>query len=222
VAELPLIRVRPGRVPIVVLGRGQRELWTESALTVRVRLRASGGGAVLVGPWLLRSTVVLPRTHAAAQHGPVGAARWYGDVHQRWLRAQGIVAAAVYEGPTVEHWACFAGRVRGEVVIGHRKIVGIAQAWRKETVLLSAGTLVSPSPWALLCATLRRAPDEVVSLAALTISVQDCLGHPIDSRDWANDLSGALRRALGQGAPSADGPACTVAPTPPPSHAARS
>lgn len=83
-------------------------------------------------------------------------------------------------------------------MLGHRKIVGIAQAWRKETVLLSAGTLLSPSPWALLCATLRRAPDDIASLAALTISVQDCLGHPIDSRDWANDLSGALRRALGE------------------------
>jgi lipoate-protein ligase A len=201
VAELPLIRVRPGRDPVIVLGRGQRELWPESTLPVRVRvrLRASGGGAVLVGPWLLRSTVVLPRTHAAAQ---------------------GIVAAALYQGPTVEHWACFAGRVQGEVVLGHRKIVGIAQAWRKETVLLSAGTLLSPSPWALLCATLRRAPDEVASLAALTISVQDCLGHPIDSRDWANTLSGALRLELGQGASSADRCALTVAPTPPLSHAA--
>lgn len=220
-AELPLIRVRPGRVPIVVLGRGQCELWTESALPVRLRVRASGGGAVLVGPWLLRSTVVLPRTHAAAQHGPMGAARWYGDLHQRWLRAQGIGAAALYEGPTVEHWACFAGRVRGEVMLGHRKIVGIAQAWRKETVLLSAGTLLSPSPWSLLCATLRRTPDEVVSLAALTISVQDCLGHTVDSSDWADDLSSALRLALGQGVPSADRRACTVAPAPTLSHAAR-
>jgi lipoate-protein ligase A len=195
VAELPLIRVRPGRDPIIVLGRGQRGLWTESALPVHVR--ASGGGAVLVGPWLLRSTVVLPRTHAVAQHGPVAAARWYGDVHQRWLQAQGIVAAALYQGPTVEHWACFAGRVRGEVMLGHRKIVGIAQAWRKETVLLSAGTLLSPSPWPALCAALRRPPDQAVALAALTISAQDCLGHPIDSRDWADDLSGALRVALG-------------------------
>lgn len=219
-AELPLIRVRPGRDPIVVLGRGQRELWTKCALPVH--MRASGGGAVLVGPWLLRSMVVLPRAHAVAQHGPVGAARWYGDLHQRWLRAQGIVAAAVYEGPTVEHWACFAGRVRGEVVLGHRKIVGIAQAWRKETVLLSAGTLLSPSPWALLCATLRRAPDEIASLAALTISAQDCVGHPIDSSDWADNLSSALRLGLEQGGSSADRHALTVALTPPLSHATRS
>lgn len=196
-ADPALIHVRPGRVAIVVLGSAQRELWTDSTLPVRVR--SSGGGAVLSGPWLLRAAVVLPRSHALVQHGPAAAARWYGEIHCRWLHAQGIGAAALYRGATVDHWACFAGRVAGEVVVGDRKIVGIAQAWRGQTILLSAGTLIAPPPWALLCDSLRRAPDAAAALAVLTINAQEYLRRPVDARVWAEDLLVFLRLAVTQG-----------------------
>lgn len=177
----------------MVLGSAQRELPTGSTLPVRVR--SSGGGAVLSGPWLLRSAVVLPRSHAMAQHGPAAAARWYGEIHCRWLRAQGIGAAALHQGATVDHWACFAGRTAGEVMIGDRKIVGIAQAWNPQTVLLSAGTLIGPTPWALLCDSLGRPRDAAAVLAALTIDAQAYLRRPVDGRVWANELLSYLRLA---------------------------
>lgn len=193
-ADPATIHVRAGRLAIVVLGSAQRELPAQATLPVRVR--SSGGGAVLSGPWLLRAAVVLPRSHALVQHGPAAAARWYGGIHCRWLHAQGIGAAELYRGATLDHWACFAGRTAGEVVVGERKIVGIAQAWRGQTVLLSAGTLIGPVPWAQLCDSLRRPPDAAAALAALTIDAQAYLRQPVDGRAWANELLSYLRLAV--------------------------
>lgn len=193
--DLPLVRVQPGRSALVVPGRAQHRWQADCSLPVR--RRSSGGGAVLSGPWLLRALVVLPRSHVLAQHGLVAAARWYGDVHCRWLRGQGIVDAALHAGPTVDHWACFAGRGPGEVVIGERKIVGIAQTWKLERVLLSAATLISPPPWNLLCRAMRQPADDAAVLAARATSAQDCLGQPIDPQAWARSLGSALDAGLG-------------------------
>lgn len=132
----------------VVLGAAQRELWCESALPVHVR--ASGGGAVLSGPWLLRAAVQLPSDHALVQRGPAAAASQFGDVHRRWLQAQGIDAAALYAGRSIPHWASFGARAPGEVVVGERKLVGIALAWTPDSVLLSSRMLLARLPWSLL------------------------------------------------------------------------
>jgi lipoate-protein ligase A len=99
----------------------------------------------------------------------------------------------------MDHWACFAGRVAGEVVVGDRKMVGIAQAWRGQTILLSAGTLIAPAPWTLLCESLGRPCDDAGALAALTIDAQDCLRRPVDARAWADALREFLRLAVAQG-----------------------
>ncbi len=210
-ANSALIHVRPGQVPIIVLGSAQRNLWTDSTLPVRVR--SSGGGAVLSGPWLLRSAVVLPRSHVLGQHGPAAAARWYGEIHCRWLRAQGIGAAELYSGSSVDHWACFAGRIAGELMVGDRKIAGIAQAWRGQTILLSAGTLIAPAPWALLCDAVRR-PSHAAALAALTVDAQEYLRRPVDARAWADDLREFLRLAVAKGGESPDWRAPAAEPDP--------
>ena len=192
--QFPLVRVQPGRSAVVVLGRGQHPLATDPGLPVR--RRASGGGAVLSGPWLLRALVVLPRSHALAGEGLVATARWYGEVHHHWLRAQGIADATLYRGPTLDHWACFAGRGPGEVLVDDRKIVGIAQTWRRRYLLLSAATLIAPPPWIQLCQSLRRPADDAAMLAARTVSAQDCVGRPVDPQAWALSLLGALRLAV--------------------------
>ena len=204
------IHVRPGRAPIVVLGAAQRGLQTDGSLPVRVR--ASGGGAVLSGPWLLRSSLALPRSHPLAQHGPAAAGRWFGQLHRNWLQAQGLEGAALYRGPTVGHWACFAGLAAGEVVIGERKIVGIAQAWRVHAIVLSAGTLIAPVPWPLLCRSLGRPAESATALAAATIDAQDCLQQPVDAGTWADALRRALRSSVDQLDEAAPPVAGTAAP----------
>lgn len=185
-----------------MLGRAQRGVATSPVLPVRQR--SGGGGAVLAGPWLLRTAVLLPPAHALVGRGPAAAARWFGNVHRQWLQAQGIVAATLYDGPTVDHWACFAGRGPGEVVVEGRKMVGIAQTWRRRAVLLVAGTLVSPPPWPLLCAALRRPHVEVDMLDAVTVSAGDCLGHEVNAGTWADALRDGLQRALAQADASAN------------------
>lgn len=191
---MPLVRVQPGRSAVVVLGRGQHHLATDPGLPVR--RRASGGGAVLSGPWLLRALVVLPRSHALARDGLMATARWYGEVHHHWLRAQGIADATLYRGPTLDHWACFAGLGPGEVRVGDRKLVGIAQLWKRRHVLLSAGTLLAPPPWSRLCQSLGQPADQAAMLVARSVSAQDCVGRPVDAQAWARSLAGALRFAL--------------------------
>jgi lipoate-protein ligase A len=192
--ESPLIRVQPGRAAQLVLGRAQRALPTDGSLPVR--WRSSGGGAVLSGPWLLRALVVLPRSHALAQEGLAATALWYGDVHRGWLHEQGIADAAFYRGPTLHHWACFAGRGPGELLVGERKIVGIAQTWKRRYVLLSAATLLAPSPWHLLCRAMGRPAADAALLSARTTSAQDCLAAPVDPLAWARGLHTALQLAM--------------------------
>jgi lipoate-protein ligase A len=194
VVRAPLALARPGIHAAVVLGRSQYALPTDAVLPVR--RRASGGGAVLSGPWLLRSAVLLPAGHAVLGGGLVASARWFGALHLDWLRSQGIGNAELHEGPTVGHWACFAGRGPGEVLVGGRKIVGIAQVWHRRMVRLYAGTLLAPPPWPLLCVALRQPPEEAEALALATTSAFECLGHEVDGSAWADTLRDVLTRAV--------------------------
>jgi lipoate-protein ligase A len=198
-ARAPLALARQGSKAAVVLGRSQYAMPTDPVLPVR--RRASGGGAVLTGPWLLRSAVLLPRGHAVVTAGMVAAARWFGTLHLDWLRSHGIEGAQLHEGPTLAHWACFAGRGPGEVLVGGRKIVGIAQVWRRRAVLLSAGTLLAPQPWPLLCATLRQPAEQAVGIAAATVSAFECLGREVDGAAWAETLRASLAQAVAMRAP---------------------
>ena len=183
-----------GGLPAIVLGRAQRELPADPVLPLR--RRSGGGGAVLTGPWLLRAAVRLPPGHVLAGRGPVAAARWFGQVHQQWLQAQGITDTRLCDGPTVGHWSCFAGRGPGEVMVGDRKMVGIAQTWRQRAILLAAGTLVAMPPWHLLCAALRRPREEAGKLASVTVCAAECLGHGVDAGAWADALRDRLELAL--------------------------
>lgn len=184
--------VAAGRRQAIVLGRGQRDRPVASPLPVR--RRASGGGAVLEGPWLLRVALRVPRDHPLAARGPVALARWTGGVHADWLQSLGV-PAHVHAGPTSEHWACFGGRGPGEVLVGERKLVGIAQAWHRSFIILQAATLLHPVPWALLCDAFLQ-PAAAPLLAAGTTSVEACLGTPLDATCWETSLRGALARTL--------------------------
>lgn len=183
-----------GGKPAIVLGRSQHGLQVVPVLPVR--RRASGGGAVLAGPWMLRAAVRLPRDHALVRHGPGTLARWIGRIHLGWLQAHGLAGAHLHEGPTQEHWACFAGRSAGEVLVGGRKLTGIAQAWQRSSVLATAGTLVYPPPWDALCDALGRPAADAAELMDLTASLGECLEAAVDAAAWARSLKAALLLAL--------------------------
>lgn len=176
------------------LGRSMRRLQPIPLLPVRLRI--TGGGAVLRGPWMLRCGVRLPRDHDLLRGGPAQAARWLGGVHVKWLRRMGMAHVECYEGPVLEHWSCFAGRVPGEVVLGGQKITGIAQAWKRHDVLLTSGTLLSAVPWSMLCDAMHHdRPFEEDALKARSIDARQCLGH-LPPQPWAESLFATLSEAL--------------------------
>ena len=99
---------------------------------VDVVRRSSGGGAVLVGPgaqvWL---DAWLPRDDPLFDDDVIRSSWWLGETWARALEALGSAPVAVHRGrATRTDWSdalCFAGLGPGEVTLGTKKVVGIAQ-----------------------------------------------------------------------------------------------
>ena len=147
---------------------------------VEVLVRAAGGGAVLVGPWMLGLSALLPAAHPLAACGPVPSYRWLGECLAQSLQQVGVAATTLSpdalrarrgERPALAlDWACFGGLSPWEVLVGERKIAGLAQVRRRQGVLLVAGVLLQPPPWTLLCDRLGRPRDEARLLALASTS----------------------------------------------------
>jgi lipoate-protein ligase A len=196
----PRLRVWLYRDAAVVFGRGQ-PLPAAAAPGLPLVQRPSGGGAVLVGPWMIGTSLVLPAHHAVAG-SILDAYRWFGTVHAHWLRGMGVAAEAERGGATRPHWACFAGRGPWEVEAGGRKIVGLAQARKRHAVLLVAGTLVDAVPWKRLAAALQRAPGDAAELERTTVSAAELLGRSVDAPAWARALLRMLERRVVDATPA--------------------
>jgi lipoate-protein ligase A len=181
----PALRVWAYRAPAVVLGCSGRSTAAMSeraaAAGVDLCIRPTGGGAVLAGPWLLGTSVVLPPQHPLVVASIPQSFRWFGLAHAAWLQTMGIAAAAV-PTPAAQRrselpWACFAGLSHWEVEAGGSKIVGLAQARRRHGVLLSSAILIAPPPWELLCDLLGEPRADVAVLAGRTSSCTQLVGQ---------------------------------------------
>ena len=95
--------------------------------------RASGGGAVLVSPgaqvWI---EVFLPRGHPLWRDDVVLSGLWIGEAWADAFRSLGSPETALVHrgrlsGGSWSKVVCFAGLGPGEVTVGGRKVVGIAQ-----------------------------------------------------------------------------------------------
>jgi lipoate-protein ligase A len=146
------------RSPALILGRGQATRWDHAELRrltgMPVVLRASGGGVVLAGPWLVSLSVVLPVSHPLASAGLYEAYRWFGLLHEQVMDRCGLrlVARAPATLPPRRvddplDGVCFASLSPWEVTHGDRKVCGLAQVRRQRAVALVAGTHVVPPPW---------------------------------------------------------------------------
>lgn len=206
----PAFRLWRYRQPVVVLGCSQRRLLAEagSHTGLEVLLRASGGGAVLTGPWMLGLSVALPPDHPLVTIGPVGSYRWLGEAIAQTLQGCGVpadavapqdlrarVAAGVPAGPD---WACFGGLSPWEVLSSGRKIAGLAQVRRAHGVLLVGGVLLDRSPWALLCETLARPAHEARQLADITTHGRAAGVSAFDRTTFEQRLERALQACLYQ------------------------
>jgi lipoate---protein ligase len=211
----PRLRLWTYRAPGVVLGCSQTALRERVdatraatyALAGSLVQRGSGGGAVLTGPWMVSASIVLPPDHALAGPGTVSSYRWLGALHAGLLRDAGIGAYAIPpeevrlrlgEADARLKWACYGGLSPWEVVVGARKIVGLAQMRKRTGVLITSGTLIAPPDWALLCDALGQSDGDAERLAECTTSYAEQLGTPVMAEVLAERLHHMLTDVLGQ------------------------
>lgn len=204
----PRVRVWTYPKPGVVFGCAQAGLHAEAARAARTDCalvqRRAGGGAVLVGPWMLSSSIVLPPDHRLLAGGTVASYRWLGALHAGLMRDFGIPAHALSPAelarrasePTLG-WACFGGLSPWEVIADDRKLVGLAQLRRRDGVLLTTGTLLHRPDWALLCRALDRPGTDIDRLDAVTTSCAELLGTRIHVETLADSLHQMLTDVLG-------------------------
>jgi lipoate-protein ligase A len=151
--------------PAVVLGRGQRPspelLGRADREHLEVIGRASGGGAVMAGPWLLSLTLLLPAAHALARMSLPAGYRVVGDACRRALdrlrlptelasKPASPAAIRPHEDDELD-WACFGGISHGELVAaGRRKLVGVSQVRRRDAIAVCIGVLLGRPDWETL------------------------------------------------------------------------
>ena len=204
----PRVRLWTYRVPGVVLGCSQtalrERLVAGHALAGSVVQRGSGGGAVLTGPWMVSASVVLPPDHPLLGRSTLSSYRWLGALHAGLLRDAGIPAYAIppeevrlRPGDARLKWACYGGLSPWEVVVGSRKIVGLAQLRRRTGVLMTSGTLIAPPDWTLLCGALGQAAADAALLDDCTTSFAQQLGAPVLAEVLAERLHHMLADVLG-------------------------
>lgn len=207
----PRLRLWTYRAPGVVLGCAQTALRERLngtyALAGSLVQRGSGGGAVLTGPWMVSASIVLPPGHALAGPGTVSSYRWLGALHAGLLRDAGIDAYAIppeqvrlrqAEADARLKWACYGGLSPWEVVVGARKIVGLAQMRKRTGVLITSGTLIATPDWSLLCEALGQAGGDAALLDACTTSYAEQLGAPVLAEVLAERLHHMLTDVLGE------------------------
>ncbi len=202
--DRPRFQVWRYRAPAVVLGCSQRAapavLQRAQAYGIEIVERRSGGGAVLVGPWMVGVSVALPPDHPLCGTSLVGSYRWLGLLHARALRSVGVEAHA--RPPDQTHpqrrddpltWACFGSFSPWEVASRDgRKLVGLAQVRRSGGILMVGGTLVDHPPWALLTRVLSRTVGEADALQARAAACAEYAG----ARVGAHDIAAAIEREL--------------------------
>lgn len=175
-------------------------------------VRHAGGGAVLVGPWMLSVSIALPSAHALVEGSLTNSYRWLGELFASLLQRCGIAAHALtpeqartlqLEATDVDlGWACFGGYSAWEVVVGRQKIVGLAQVRKRTGTLLVAGVLLERPHWEWLGEVLQKPLSDIVALAARATSCAQQSRHAWSLAEIATPLSLALTEALAQPQPT--------------------
>ena len=191
----PQMRVWTYRQGAIVLGRSQHAMAEQVAAgagacepdgaIARLPLvkRGAGGGAVLVGPWLLSASLLLPLDDPRmAAVSVADSYRWLGEAMVAALASFGVQARAVspaqrIAAPDDLKWACFAGVAPWEIVVDDpatgvaRKLVGFAQRRSRHGMLLALGALMQPAPWRAMARTLGYPDAQADALAGTVIDL---------------------------------------------------
>jgi len=144
--------------PALLLGSGQRSSDIDfdacRSAGIAVYRRGSGGGAVL-GRSLVLLDLALPRSHPLYRADVTESYRWFGATWCDALRSLGLdastvaIATARSDGARLDplrRRVCFGGLSPYEVVVGGRKMVGLAQRRRKGGALFQAAAYLRCQP----------------------------------------------------------------------------
>jgi lipoate---protein ligase len=196
----PVWRLWTYAQPAVVLGLAQRgmQLPVRHDSVLPVMVRCSGGGAVLVGPWMLSISVALPVEHPLVSDGVVASYAWLGRGIARTLERLGVRAQVLspeqlcarradQPAPTLK-WACFGDVSPWEVLADERKLAGLAQIRRRNGVLLTAGILLRSCPWETLCERLGRPRSDAERLRQCTISCEEFVDTALQTQALVRSL----------------------------------
>ena len=195
------------QTPGLVLGCSQRNLISTDPAPAGIDVvsRQAGGGAVLVGPWMLSASVVLPNTHALVSGNLVASYRWLGELYASLLQDLGVAAHAITpeEARALQHavpaelaWACYGGFSPWEVVVGQKKIVGLAQVRKRTGALLVAGLLLDRPDWNLLVRTMDKPAPHAALLENGTTSCAQQLRRDMSLPEIVAPFAHALQNAI--------------------------
>ncbi|HUH06315.1 MAG TPA: hypothetical protein VML96_00775 [Egibacteraceae bacterium] len=187
----PVARWYRASVPALVLGRGQGPIAEISGRGLPRVTRHSGGGAVLLDDALLSLDLLIPADHPLVAGSLSDAFIRVGEVWAGAIADLGVGEVSVHRGPSQARRRgsdraqllaaiCYATLGRGEVAVGGRKLVGLAQRRRRAGALIQCGLLRRWNPDAVLDALGKPFPDPDVAARAVGL---DQLVHPAPSDD---------------------------------------
>jgi lipoate-protein ligase A len=161
------VRIAQPTEAALVLGSGQGPAVVEAAVVaaegIAVVRRRTGGGIVLVEPgaqlWL---DLWIPADDVLFESDVGRSFDWLGEVWQAALASHGVQADRHGGVLVCGRWGrvvCFAGRGPGELVVGGRKVVGLAQRRGRWGARFQASALLRWEP-ARLVGLLALSPEQ--------------------------------------------------------------
>ncbi len=172
----------------VLLGRRQEALAIDAHDVARLgwdlRRRLTPGGLVYMDVTAVCLELALPASHPEFTGDVLWATRWFGTLVADALRGLGIpVELAASNGPPPSGpvgQACFASWVRGEVLLGARKVFGTAQ-YRRRSGALFQGVGLTAGSHARIAAVLPAPPAGRAEAAATVDRFSAPLDVPFDA-----------------------------------------
>lgn len=167
--------------------------------------RGSGGGAVLVGPWMLSVTLFIPPDHPIAEQNIIEIFSWFEQLWIKALHQCGVPCKGV-DQPIIDRskeiseqqklkWACYASLSHGEIVSeDNRKLVGLAQIRKRKGVALVSGLHLQHSDWSALSRIVVDNPEQGAALADLNCDAESLSGR--SAQQLLSDILVALKCAL--------------------------
>ncbi len=147
--DCPALVVHRVAPAAITCGRAQmKDVDADAVVASGLKLvaRGSGGGPVLWDDDLIAIDVILPDGDPRLPTDVVAAYQWVGEAVVTALGTMGITGARAVPPDEARAWPtgeasglCFGGLSPWEVVVGHRKILGLSQVRKQAGAIIQVG-----------------------------------------------------------------------------------